>query len=121
MKKLLVITIVLAITAMLFTGCAQPAPQPEPAPPQDSAAGTVLSGSPAAKLASSGVDVQGKLIGRIDNNSVEIEITPSDTLAFRVTDVLEQLEGIKDGDMVKFSYEINAADQMTITKIEKVQ
>jgi Cu/Ag efflux protein CusF len=48
-------------------------------------------------------------------------MTPVDTLAFRVTDVLDQLEGIEDGDLVKFSYKQNDQGQMIITKIEKAQ
>jgi Cu/Ag efflux protein CusF len=115
MKKALVITIVLAIMAVLFTACSQPAAQPSTPPPVQNP------GNTSAKLAAEAVDAQGKFNGRIDNNSVEIEVTPSDTLAFRVTDVLDQLEGIKDGDMVKFSYKANDQGQMIITKIEKLQ
>jgi Cu/Ag efflux protein CusF len=124
MKKVLIITIVLAITAALFTGCTQPAVQPNPVPPQENITAdpnNQASGIIHAKLAAEAEGAQGKLIGRIDNNSIEIEMTPVDTLAFRVTDVLEQLEGIKDGDMVKFSYNQNAEGQMIITKIEKLQ
>jgi Cu/Ag efflux protein CusF len=124
MKKVLIITVVLAMTTTLFAACTQPAVQPDPVPPQENII-TEPEKQPgentSAKLAAEEVDVQGKLNGWIDNNSVEIEITPSDTLAFRVTDVLDQLEGIKDGDMVKFSYKANDQGQMIITKIEKLQ
>lgn len=124
MKKALIITIVLAISVALFTACAQPKVQPNPVPPQENITVepvTPPTDKPSAKLAAEAVDAQGKLNGWIDNNSVEIEVTPSDTLAFRVTDVLEQLEGIKDGDRVKFSYKANEQGQMIITKIEKLQ
>ncbi|MDF2591936.1 MAG: hypothetical protein K0S75_1402 [Clostridia bacterium] len=124
MKKALIIVMVVATMAALFTACSQPAVQPNPVPPQENITAepsTPPTGSSSAKLAAEAEDAQGKLIGRIDNNSIEIELTPSDTLAFRVTDVLEQLEGIKDGDMVKFSYKANAEGQMIITKIEKLQ
>ena len=124
MKKVLAITIVLAITVALFTACTQPKVEPNPVPPQENITAEPSippSASPTAKLAAEAVDVQGKLNGWIDNNSVEIEITPSDTLAFRVTDVLAQLEGIEDGDMVKFSYNANDQGQMIITKIEKLK
>jgi Cu/Ag efflux protein CusF len=123
-KKTLIIVMVVATMAVLFTACSQPAVQPNPVPPQENITAepsTPPTGSSSAKLAAEAEDAQGKLIGRIDNNSIEIELTPSDTLAFRVTDVLEQLEGIKDGDMVKFSYKANAEGQMIITKIEKLQ
>jgi Cu/Ag efflux protein CusF len=124
MKKVLFLTIVLAISVALFTACTQPAVQPNPVPPQENITAeptTPPSGNPSAKLKAEAEDAQGKLNGWIDNNSVEIELTPSDTLAFRVTDVLPQLEGIKDGDMVKFSYKANDQGQMIVTKIEKLQ
>jgi Cu/Ag efflux protein CusF len=124
MKKILAATIVLVITAALFTGCTQPKVQPDPVPPQENITAeqnNQPSGNPSAKIAAEAEDAQGKLIGRIDNNSVEIEMTPVDTLAFRVTDVLDQLEGIEDGDLVKFSYKQNDQGQMIITKIEKAQ
>ncbi|MDF2530708.1 MAG: hypothetical protein K0Q65_289 [Clostridia bacterium] len=124
MKKALIITVVLAITTTLFTACTQPAVQPDPVPPQENVAtepGSQPSGNSSAKLAAEAKDAQGTLNGWSDNNSVEIEITPSDTLAFRVTDILDQLEGIKDGEMVKFSYKANDQGQMIITKIEKLQ
>ncbi|HYE11050.1 MAG TPA: hypothetical protein VEF53_12800, partial [Patescibacteria group bacterium] len=94
MKKALIITMVLAMTTTLFAACTQPAVQPDPVPPQENVI-TEPEKQPgentSAKLAAEAVDAQGKLNGWIDNNSVEIEITPSDTLAFRVTDVLDQL------------------------------
>lgn len=124
MKKALIIVMVVVSMAVLFTGCSQPTPPPNPVPPQENITAepaTPPTGSPSAKLAAEAEDAKGKLNGWIDSNSVEIELTPSDTLAFRVTDVLPQLEGIKDGDMVKFSYKANDQGQMIITKIEKLQ
>ncbi len=126
MKKILLITMSLVLLVALFTGCAKPAVQPEPPAPPSIAVGEPNPNTPpspgsSAKIAANGVDMQGKLNGRIDNNSVEIEINPEDTLAFRVTDVLDQLEGIEDGDMVKFSYEANGDGQLNITKIEKLK
>jgi Cu/Ag efflux protein CusF len=124
MKKALIVTMVVVSMTALFTACTQPSVQPNPVPPQENITAepsTPPTGSPSAKLAAEAKDAQGKLNGWIDNNSVEIEITPSDTLAFRVTDVLPQLEGIKDGDRVKFSYKANDQGQMIITKIEKLQ
>lgn len=118
MKKALIITIVLISITALFTACSQPAVQPSTPPAQQQ---EQSSGNSSAKLAAEAVDAQGKFNGWIDNNSVEIEVTPSDTLAFRVTDVLDQLEGINDGDMVKFSYKANEQGQMIITKIEKLK
>ncbi|HYF84699.1 MAG TPA: hypothetical protein VEB00_16980 [Clostridia bacterium] len=126
MKKMLIITLSLVLLVAVFAGCAKPAVQTEAPAPQSIAVGepnpnTPPSPGPSAKIAVKGVDMQGKLNGRIDNNSVEIAINPEDTLAFRVTDVLDQLDGIEDGDMVKFSYEANGDDQLNITKIEKVK
>jgi Cu/Ag efflux protein CusF len=124
MKKVLAITIILVVTVALFTACTQPKVEPNPVPPQENITaepGIPPSDNPSSKLTAEAEDAQGKLNGWIDNNSVEIELTPSDTLAFRVTDVLEQLEGIQDGDMVKFSYKANDQGQMIITKIEKLQ
>lgn len=116
----------LILLASALSGCSKPAPQPgmpsptptaavEPSPTPDSA--------PSAKIATEAVDVQGTLNGRIDENSVEIAINPEDTLAFRVTDVLDQLKDIKDGDKVKFSYSPNpnGNGQLNITKIEKIK
>lgn len=124
MKKMLVITLVLVVLVAVLSGCAKASVQPGTIIPEPTAAAeqnTPAKPEPAAKIAADGVDIQGKLNGRIDNNSVEIEINPEDTLAFRVTDVLDQLEGIADGDMVKFSYEANENGQLNITKIEKVK
>ena len=122
MKKVLVITIVLAISVALFTACTQPSVQPSPVPPQEDV--TVEpnppSGDTTVKIAASAEDAQGKLNGWIDNNSIEIEMTPGGPNAFRVTDVMDQLKGIKDGDMVKFSYKANDQGQLIITKIEKL-
>lgn len=126
MKKMLVITLALVLLVAIFAGCANNAVQPEPADPAPTPTeapeqNTPPSPEPAAKIADKGTDVQGKLNGWIDNNSVEIEINPEDTLAYRVTDVLNQMEGIEDGDTVRFSYEANEYGQLIITKIEKVQ
>jgi Cu/Ag efflux protein CusF len=126
MKKILAITLALVLLVAALAGCAKPAVQSEAPPPQSIAVGepnpnTPANPGPSAKIAAKGVDTQGTLNGRIDNNSVEIAINPEDTLAFRVTDVLEQLSGIKDGDMVKFSYEANSDGQLNITKIQKVK
>ncbi len=124
MKKMLIITLALVLLVAVFAGCAKASIQPETPAPQPTIAAeqnTPPSPEPSAKIAADGVDVQGKLNGRIDNNSVEIEINPEDTLAFRVTDVLNQLDDIKDGDMVKFSYEANENGQLNITKIEKLK
>ena len=120
MKKILVITIVLAITAALFVGCTQPAAQPE-APPTGNIEPTKL---PSAKIAGEAEDVQGKFIKIIDNDGVqfaEIELNPEDTVAYGAADVVNQLVGIKEGDTVKFSYKTNDSGQLVITKIEKVQ
>ncbi|HYE82000.1 MAG TPA: hypothetical protein VEG39_07530 [Clostridia bacterium] len=124
MGQMFIITIVLTVLVAVLSGCATASMQPEaiapePTPPVLQIAPTVT--EPAAKIAAKAVDAEGILNGRIDNNSVEIEINPEDTLAFRVTDVLDQLEGIKDGDLVRFSYESNEDGQLNITKIEKVK
>lgn len=124
MKKMLVITLTLMFLVAVLSGCAKASVQPEdiaPAPTEAAAPTTAPEPESSAKIAANGVDMQGKLNGWIDENSVEIEINPEDTLAFRVTDVLDQLKDIKDGDMVKFSYEANENGQMIITKIEKVK
>lgn len=126
MKKMLVITLTLVLLVAVLAGCAKSSLQPEaavptPAPTTAPEQNPAPSPEPAAKISDKEVDVKGKLNGWIDNNSVEIEINPEDTLAFRVTDVLDQLKGIKDGDMVKFSYEGNEYGQLIITKIEKVK
>jgi Cu/Ag efflux protein CusF len=122
MRKMLIITFTLVLLVAVLAGCAKACVQPEaPEPTKAAEQNTQPSPEPSAKIAANGVDMQGKLNGRIDNNSVEIEINPEDTLAFRVTDVLDQLVAIKDGDMVKFSYEANGDGQLNITKIEKVK
>lgn len=126
MKKMLIITLVLIILVAALSGCAKASLQPENVIPEPTAAAesaVTLSPSPepSAKIAANGTDVQGKLNGWIDGNSVEIEINPEDILAFRVTDVLDQLKNIKDGDMVTFSYEENENGQLVITKIEKAE
>lgn len=123
MKKMLIITLALVVLVAALAGCANNSVQPETPEPQPIAAGEPTPGTnpgSSAKIADKAVDAQGKLNGWIDSNSVEIEINPEDTLAFRVTDVLEQLKGIEDGAMVKFSYEPNESGQLNITKIEKV-
>lgn len=122
MKKILAITFALVTLTAIFTGCTQPKPQPVATPPQETAAPVSSdqpSGGTSAKIVTEAVDAEGKLNGWIDGNSIEIQMTPSDAAAFRVTDVLSQMEGIKDGDMVKFSYKQNDSGQMIITKIEK--
>lgn len=116
MKRTLTTVLIIISIAALLAGCTQTVEQPQnTTPPQTQ---TPSGGS--AKIAAEAEAAEGKLIGRIDNNSVEIQMTPVDTLAFRVSDVLEQLEGIKDGDMVKFSYKLNEQGQFVITKIEKL-
>ena len=125
MKKALVITIVVLSFAVLFTGCTKAATELTSLPPEQQNSETPVvpatPDKPAAKVAAEAQDAQGKLNGWIDGNSVEIEMSPEDVLAFRVTDVLEQLKGIEDGATVKFSYSLNENGQMNITKIEKAQ
>lgn len=125
LKKLFVITVVVLSFALLFTGCTSTAPEPVTPPVEqqngDQTAPSATPDQPAAKVAAEAQDAQGKLNGWIDNNSVEIEMSPEDVLAFRVTDVLEQMKGIEDGATVKFSYIQNEHGQMVITKIEKAQ
>jgi Cu/Ag efflux protein CusF len=122
LKKVLAIALALVTFTVIFTGCAQPAKQPAAAAPQETAA-PAQNGEPkdgaAGKIVTEAVDAKGKLNGWIDGNSVEIQMTPSDATAFWVADVKDQMEGIKDGDMVKFSYKQNEQGQMVITKIEK--
>lgn len=124
MKKMLVITLVLVILVASLSGCVKSSVQPGPDTPDPTpteAQDTPLNPEPASKIADNGVDIKGKLNGWIDGNSVEIEINSEDTLAFRVTGVIDQLEGIEDGDTVKFSYEANENGQLIITKIEKAE
>lgn len=122
MKKILVIILALVTLAAIFTGCTQPAPQPIAVPPQENvtpAPNDKPGDGTSAKIVTEAIDAEGKLNGWIDGNSIEIQMTPSDAVAFRVTDVLSEMEGIKDGEMVKFSYKQNDQGQMIITKIEK--
>ena len=124
MKKMLIITLSLVLLVAVLSGCAKASVQPEnitPEPTVTAAPTATPSPEPAARIAENGVDMQGKLNGWIDGNSVEIEISPTDTLSFRVTDVLDQMKGIEDGDMVKFSYEANESGQLIITKVEKAE
>lgn len=130
MKKMFIITLTLMLLVAALSGCVDNSVQPEPAVPAPTstptptqAAGLDVPPSPgaSAKIAAKGDDVQGKLNGWIDESSVEIEINPEDTAAFRVSNVLDQLKDIEDGAMVKFSYEGNADGQLIITKIEKVE
>lgn len=126
MKKLLAITLALVILAAIFTGCAQPAKEQilvPPLPPQENVkpeTNNQSNDNTNAKIVTEAIDAQGKLNGWIDNNSVEIQMTPSDAVAFWAADVLDQLKGIKDGDMVKFSYKQNEQGQLVITKIVKL-
>lgn len=127
MKKVLAIALALITLTAIFAGCTQTVEPPKAEPPQENvapapapAAGTMPEGA-SQKIAADATDAEGKLNGWIDGNSVEIQMTPTDAAAFRVTDVLNQMEGIKDGDTVKFSYKVNAQDQLVITKIEKAQ
>ncbi len=115
MKKLITAALILVMIAAFTVGCTNTSVQPDSTIPQETE-GQASS----AKIAASANDAQGKLIGRIDNNSVEIEMSPTDSPAFRTTEVNDQLEGIKDGDMVKFSYELGPEGQLIITKIEKL-
>jgi PBP1b-binding outer membrane lipoprotein LpoB len=124
MKKKLIITLSLVLLVAVLSGCAKTAVQPEnviPEPTKAAEPTAAPSPEPSAKIAENGVDMQGKLNGWIDSNSVEIEINSEDILAFRVTDVLDQMNGIEDGATVKFSYDANENGQLIITKIEKVQ
>lgn len=125
MKKMLVITLTLVFLVAVLSGCAKASVQPEDITPEPTPAivepSTSPSPEPAAKIAANGVDIKGKLNGWIDESSVEIEINPEDTRSFRVTNSLDQLEGIEDGDMVVFSYEENEYGQLNIIKIEKVK
>jgi Cu/Ag efflux protein CusF len=121
---MLIITLSLVLLVAVLSGCAKASVQPEnitPEPTVTAAPTAAPSPEPAARIAENGVDMQGKLNGWIDGNSVEIEISPTDTLSFRVTDVLDQMKGIEDGDMVKFSYEANESGQLIITKVEKAE
>lgn len=123
MGQMLIITVVLTILVAVLSGCATASVQTEavasePTPAISQAAPSVTESD--TKIAAKAIDAEGILKGRIDNNSVEIEINPEDTLAFRVTDVLGQLEGIKDEDLVRFSYESCEGGQLNITRIEKV-
>ena len=127
MRKMLIITLTLMLLVAALAGCVNNSVQPEPAtsptptPTQPVVQDVTPGPEPAAKIAAKGDDVKGKLNGWIDENSVEIEINPEDTMAFRVTNVLDQLKDIEDGAMVKFSYEGNADGQLIITKIEKAE
>ncbi len=124
MKKTIAFALALIVVISLLAGCSKPAyQQGDPIPPDLTAihqSELPDSGAPSAKITAEADDAQGKLIGWIDANSVEIEMTPTDTLAFRTAEVLEQLEGISDGDLVKFSYTHNESGQLVISKIEKM-
>jgi PBP1b-binding outer membrane lipoprotein LpoB len=124
MKKLLAVTLIIAMLIAVFAGCAKPVEQPEPSAPEPAKTEeqNVTSGTESPEEDTSiKSDVQGTLNGRIDNNSVEIEMNPEGPLAFRVTDVLDQLDGINDGDIVKFTYVKNENGQLNVTKIERMR
>jgi len=124
MRKMFIITLVLVILIAALSGCANASVQPE-LPVQETipveGQTTPSQTEPASKAADEGSVLQGKLNGWIDNNSVEIEINSEEILALRVTDVIDLLKDINDGDMVKFSYEANEYGQLNITEIEKIK
>lgn len=120
---------VLALSMGVLGGCAKPeapevsAPAPEvssPAPEVSSPAPEVTLPAPNAKIADQATDAEGTYNGQIDNNAIEIQMSPTDIAAFRTTEVQEQLEGLKEGDRVKFGYKPNAQGQLVLTYIEKM-
>lgn len=131
-KKLtaLVLVAVLSLSLGALGGCAKPdgpavsSPAPEvssPAPEVSSPAPEVTLPAPTAKIADQATDAEGVYNGQIDNNSIEIQMSPTDIAAFRTTEVQDELEGLEDGDRVKFGYKPNAEGQLVLTFIEKME
>lgn len=121
---------VLALSLGVLGGCAKPdgpavsSPAPEvsaPAPEVSSPVPEVTLPAPNAKIADQATEAEGVYNGQIDNNSIEIQMSPTDIVAFRTTEVQSQLEGLEDGDRVKFGYKPNAEGQLVLTSIEKLE
>ena len=123
MGQMIIITVVLTILVAVLSGCVTASVQNESAASE--AAPALVQAAPSASESSANIaekttDGEGILKGRINNNSVEIVINPKDTLTFKVAGVLEQLQNINDGDLVRFSYKSDEEGQLNINKIEKV-
>ena len=117
---------VLALSLGVLGGCAKavssPAPEVSaPAPEVSSPVPEVTLPAPNAKIADQATEAEGVYNGQIDNNSIEIQMSPTDIVAFRTTEVQSQLEGLEDGDRVKFGYKPNAEGQLVLTSIEKLE
>jgi len=128
--KLITMTALVAVLIGALGGCAKPdgpevsGPAPEvstPAPEVSTPAPEVTLPAPSAKIADQAADAEGVYNGQIDNNSIEIQMSPTDVVAFRTTEVQDQLEGLEDGDRVKFGYKPNADGQLVLTFIEKME
>lgn len=125
MKRTLALVLAIILVIGLASGCAKPAPsQDTPAAVEDqnnTPEDTNPNEGASGKIADKATDATGRFNGKIDGNSVEIEMTPTDILAFRSSEVTEQLNGINDGDKVRFSYESNENGQLVIISIEKIE
>jgi hypothetical protein len=128
--KLITMTALVAVLIGALGGCAKPdgpavsGPAPEvstPAPEVSSPAPEVTLPAPSAKIADQAADAEGVYNGQIDNNSIEIQMSPTDIVAFRTTEVQDQLKELEDGDRVKFGYKPNADGQLVLTFIEKLE
>ena len=67
--------------------------------------------------------IEGKYIGKIDNNSVEIEVN-NEIGAYRLSDkakIILQDEDIDEGDIIYFTYEKNEHNQFIILDIIKIE
>ncbi len=124
MRNMFFITLVLIALVAALSGCAKASIQSEENIPESAGVeeqAVVSDPEQVDEASEEAIYTQGKLNGWIDNNSVEIEVDTEGPLAFRVSDVFDQMEGINDGDMVNFIYSKNENGQLVISSIEKVK
>ena len=125
MKRTLALLFIVVLTIGLALGCAKPSPiQDNPASVDGSSnnSGNVdVEEGVSGRIADKATEATGRYTGKIDGNSVEIEMSPTDIVAFRSSEVSEQLNTLEDGDNVKFSYETNEYGQFVLKSIEKLE
>lgn len=106
MRKTKMLTVILMMSLTLLSSCSN-----ADVPAYD--------GQPSAKISISAVDTVGVFNGIIDSEYVEIAMSPEDIVAFRATEVMENLEAISIGDTVVFSYAANDEGRLELSKLKK--
>lgn len=120
MKKILSLLLVMGLMLGMAVGCSGSKNEPAPAdPPQ--AEEPVKPEEPGAKTDT------GTFLGRIDNNSVEIQISgvpeEAGTKAFQLSNELIEAwdkMGFAEGDQIKIQYEERTDDRPLLLDAEKI-